>query len=131
MDRIALLIRREEEFLLLNKESDGEAWSSITRQIEKGETLREAARSKTREVTGVEIEFTEKITKTEIGSGNERIHWYVAGEKSPTEEEPEPATVEASEEHIEWFRTEEIETLQLDRHTETFFQEHKEKVLAD
>ena len=130
MDRTALLIRRDEEFLFVKNddESSGE-WSPVMRQIERGETLREAARNETRRVTGVEIEIIEKVTRTEIGSGNERIHWYLVGEESATEENPDPDQIDVSEENHEWFHHDEIEGLELDDRSEEFFQENGGKLL--
>ena len=130
MDRTALLIRRDEEFLFVknNDESSGE-WSPVMRQIERGETLREAARNETRRVTGVEIEIIEKVTRTEIGSGNERIHWYLVGEEEASEENPDPEQIDVSEEEHEWFHHGEIEGLELDSHSRNFFQEHGDKIL--
>lgn len=129
MDRIALLIKRDDKFLVLRKEeSESEEWSPITRQIERGETLREAARNETKTVTGADIEFVEKVTRTEIGSGNERIHWYLADEESASEENPNPEKVDVAEQDHEWFHYEEIEELDLDEHSERFFEEHGEKI---
>lgn len=126
MDRIALLIRRDEEFLLFEKEGE---WRPILRQIEKGETLREAVRNETKELTGADIEFVDKITKNEIGDGNERVHWYVAGEKSPTEEDPDPAKVNIKEGNYEWCGKEEIMEKQLNGHLQDFMDEHGEKIV--
>lgn len=129
MDRIALLIKRDDKFLVLRKEeSESEEWSPITRQIERGETLREAARNETKTVTGADIEFVEKVTRTEIGSENERIHWYLADEESASEENPNPEKVDVAEQDHEWFQYEEIEELDLDEHSERFFEEHGEKI---
>lgn len=129
MDRIALLIKRDDKFLVLRKEeSESEEWSPITRQIERGETLREAARNETKTVTGADIEFVEKVTRTEIGSGKERIHWYLADEESASEENPNPEKVDVAEQDHEWFHYEEIEELDLDEHSERFFEEHGEKI---
>lgn len=120
-----MLIRRGEEFLVLNDEDSNEGeWLPIIRQIEKGETLREAARNETRSITGVEIEFVEKVTKTEIGSDNERIHWYLAGEESATEENPEPEKVDVENEDYAWFTVEDIQGLELDGRFQKFFEEH-------
>lgn len=94
------------------------------RQIEKGETLREAARNETRSVTGVEIEFVEKVTKTEIGSENERIHWYLVDEESSTEENPDPEQVDVSQQEHEWFTYEHIQELDLGERFEDFLEEH-------
>ncbi|WP_414837331.1 NUDIX hydrolase [Candidatus Nanosalina sp. VS9-1] len=130
MDRIALLIRRDEEFLVVNDEDSKEGeWRPIIRQIEKGETLREAARNETRSVTGVEIEFVEKVTKTEIGSGNERIHWYLVDEESATEENPEPEKVDVENENYDWFTAEEIQELELGEKFQNFFEEHGETLV--
>lgn len=129
MDRTALLIRRDEEFLFVKNNESGGEWSPVMRQIERGETLREAARNETRSVIGVEIEIIDKITRTEIGSGNERIHWYLVGEESATEENPDPEQIDVSGEEHEWFHHSEIEDLELDSHSSKFFQEHGEKVL--
>lgn len=130
MDRIALLIRRGEEFLVLkNNDSNSNEWRPITRQIEKGETLREAARNETRSVTGVEIEFVEKVTKTEIGSENERIHWYLVDEESSTEENPDPEQVDVSEQEHEWFTYEEIKDLEMGDHAGKFLEEHGDQLV--
>ena len=126
MDRIALLIRREDEFLLFENEDE---WMPILRQIEHGETLREAVRNETKELTGADIEFVDKITKTEIGDGNERVHWYVAGEKAPTEEDPEPEKVDISEGNYQWCSVEEIRTKDLNSHLEDFLEEHEEEIV--
>lgn len=128
MDRIALLIRREENFLLFKDESD-DVWRPVIREIEKGETLREAARNETRSLTGVEIEFVEKVTKTEIGSGNERVHWYLADEESATEDNPDPAQVDIAGDSCEWFSYEEITELELGSHSRDFFEEYGEQLL--
>ena len=126
MDRIALLIRREDEFLLFENEDE---WRPILRQIEHGETLREAVRNETKELTGADIEFVDKITKTEIGDGNERVHWYVAGEKAPTEEDPEPAKVEVKEGNHRWCAKDEIMDKQLNQHLKQFMEEHGDKIV--
>lgn len=124
MDRIAVLIRKNESFLLLE---DEEEKSPIMRQIEKGETLREAVRNEARSITGAEIEFVDKITKTEIGDGNERIHWYIAGEKPPTEEEPEPEKVDVSQDHG-WYTMEELEESDLNTRLETFLNDFSKEI---
>ena len=125
-----MLIRRGEEFLVLkDNESKDNEWRPIMRQIEKGETLREAARNETRSVTGVEIEFVEKVTKTEIGSENERIHWYLVDEESSTEENPDPEQVDVSQQEHEWFTYEEIQELDLGKRFEDFLEEHGDQLV--
>ena len=99
------------------------------REIEHGETLREAVRNETKELTGADIEFVDKITRTEIGSGNERVHWYVAGEKAPTEEDPEPEKVDISEGNYQWCSIEEITEKNLNRHLQDFLEEHEEEIV--
>ena len=126
MDKIALLIRKDDEFLLFEREDN---WRPVMREIEHGETLREAVRNETKELTGADIEFVDKITRTEIGSGNERVHWYVAGEKAPTEEDPEPEKVDISEGNYQWCSIEEITEKNLNRHLQDFLEEHEEEIV--
>lgn len=126
MDKIALLIRKDDEFLLFEREDN---WRPVMREIEHGETLREAVRNETKELTGADIEFVDKITRTEIGSGNERVHWYVAGEKAPTEEDPEPEKVDISEGNYQWCSIEEITEKNLNRHLQNFLEEHEEEIV--
>jgi hypothetical protein len=76
----------------------------------------------------VEIEFQEKVTRTEI-SGDDRIHWYLAGEKQPTEEDSNPDQVKADGENLDWFRMEELEELELNTLSRTFIQENKSELI--
>jgi ADP-ribose pyrophosphatase YjhB (NUDIX family) len=127
MDKTAVLIRREQKFLMVKNDSE-EKWSAICESIERGETFREAARRQTRKATGVEIEFEEKVTRTDV-SEEDRIHWYLAGEKQPTEENPDPEQVKADGDRMEWFNPEELEELDLDAFSQKFLEENKNNLV--
>lgn len=123
MDKTAVLIRREDRLLMI-KNDTGNEWAPISEQIQRGETLREAARRQVKAVTGIEIEFEEKVTRTEL-SEDDRIHWYLAGEKQPTEEEKNPKKVEADGEKMDWFQLEELDELELNQLSREFLRENK------
>ncbi|MFB6242093.1 MAG: NUDIX hydrolase [Candidatus Nanosalina sp.] len=127
MDKTAVLIKREDKILMVKNDSE-EKWSAICESIERGETFREAARRQARKATGVEIEFEEKVTRTEA-SEEDRIHWYLAGEKSPTEENPDPEQVKADGDRMEWFNPEELEELELDSFSQEFLKENKNNLV--
>jgi ADP-ribose pyrophosphatase YjhB (NUDIX family) len=127
MDKTAVLIRREDRLLMIKNDS-GSEWAPISEQIQKGETLREAARRQVKAAAGVEIEFEEKVTRTQI-SEDDRIHWYLAGEKQPTEENQNPEKVDADGKKMDWFRSEELEDLELNSISRDFLEENKNNLV--
>lgn len=129
MDKVAVVIRREEKVLLVENE-DEEEWSPIMSEVQRGETFREAARRRTTSIVEAGIEFVEKVDREEISDG-ERIHWYLATEESPTEENENPKKVETEEKNMEWFRPEEIENLEVEDFCQKFFQDFTDSLVED
>jgi ADP-ribose pyrophosphatase YjhB (NUDIX family) len=121
MDKVAVVIRREDKVLLV-KNGDVGQWSPIVSEVERGETFREAARRRTTSVVDAGIEFVEKVDREDVEKG-ERIHWYLATEEEATEENVDPDQVEADDEELKWFKVEELEDLELERFSQKFFQE--------
>jgi ADP-ribose pyrophosphatase YjhB (NUDIX family) len=126
MDKVAVVIRRDEKVLLVKNENM--EWSPIMSEVERGETFREAARRHTTSIVDAGIEFVEKIDREDV-EGGERIHWYLATEEESTEENMNPDQVEADGEELEWFSIDDIENLELEGFSQQFFQEFTDSLV--
>lgn len=121
MDSTAVLIRRDEKFFFTRKQ-DEEKFSPISSELERGNTLRESLRENIREITGVEIEIEEKLTRVE--NSDDRTHWYLAEEVSASEENPNPGKING--ETGKWLGLDELE--KVEEETVEFIKEHREKL---
>ena len=128
MDRTAVLIRREDSFLL-SKNGEEDSWSPVMATVERGETLRETARRETRNGADIEVEFVEKISRTDLDDGNE-LHWYLAEERSADEEEGLEAEEVETSEMRKWFELDELEDVDLAPRCKSFFDEHRGELLG-
>lgn len=121
MDSTAVLIRRGEKFFFTRKQ-DEEKFSPISSELERGDTLRESLRKNIREITGVEVEIEEKITRIE--NSDNRKHWYLAEEVSPSEENPDPEQING--EDGEWISLDEKDMIEDE--TVRVIEEHRDKL---
>ena len=121
MDSTAVLIRRGEKFFFTRKQ-DEEKFSPISSELERGDTLRESLRKNIREITGVEVEIEEKITRIE--NSDNRKHWYLAEEVSPSEENPDPEQING--EDGEWISLDQKDMIEDE--TVRVIEEHRDKL---
>ncbi len=121
MDSTAVLIRRDEKFFFTRKKDD-EKFSPISSELERGNTLRESLRKNIREITGVEVEIEQKITRVE--NSDNRTHWYLAEEVSPSEENPEPEQING--ETGEWLSLDEKD--RIEDEAVKFIEDHREEL---
>lgn len=126
MDRTAVLIRREDKFLLTKNEEEG-SWSPVMATVERGETLRETARRETRNGADIEVEFVEKISRTDLDEENQ-LHWYLAEEKPADEEEGLEAEEVETNDDRKWFELDELDQVDLAPMSRSFFDEHLEEL---
>ena len=127
MDRTAVLIRREDKFLLTKNEEE-DYWSPVMATVERGETLRETARRETRNGADVEVEFVEKISRTDLDDEGTQLHWYLAEEKPADEEEGLEAEEVETNEIRKWFELDELDQVDLAPRSRSFFEEHLEEL---
>jgi len=120
MDRISVLIRRDNEFFFTEGENQG--LKPISTELEKGNTLRESLRENVREETGVEVEITDKIDCIE--ESDYRRHWYLTEEVKPSEENPEPEKIHPDQ--GEWIKLEHEE--KIEENTKKFIEERRQEI---
>jgi 8-oxo-dGTP pyrophosphatase MutT (NUDIX family) len=80
-DAIAVVIKRNEKYLLIKRAKKGFAedyWCPITGEVEKGETQKHAVIREAKEEMGLEVEPVRKVWECPTADGQYILHWWEA-----------------------------------------------------